>query len=99
MTGISGGAALQFDRQADGALKQLPAKHVDTGMGMERVTSVLQDKVSNYATDIFAPIFTAIQRISGAPEYTDRVRTPALGEHTQAAYFYLGTLSSAGIFQ
>ena len=65
----------QFDRQADKSLKVLPAKHIDTGMGMERVTSVLQDKVSNYATDIFAPIFEAVQRVSGARAYTDKVTT------------------------
>lgn len=43
-------------------------------MGMERVTSILQDQVSNYATDVFTPIFAEIQAISGAPPYTDRVR-------------------------
>lgn len=64
---------MQYDRQADKSLKVLPAKHIDTGMGMERVTSVLQDKVSNYATDIFAPIFDAIQGVSGARPYTDKV--------------------------
>ena len=65
---------LQFNRKEDSSLKQLPAKHVDTGMGMERVTSILQDKVSNYATDAFTPIFDEIQAVSGAPPYTDRVR-------------------------
>uniref|UniRef100_A0A061SAZ8 Alanine--tRNA ligase n=1 Tax=Tetraselmis sp. GSL018 TaxID=582737 RepID=A0A061SAZ8_9CHLO len=64
---------IQFNREADGSLKPLPEKHVDTGMGMERVVSVLQNKRSNYATDVFTPIFEAIQKVSGARPYTDKV--------------------------
>ncbi|RMH11695.1 MAG: alanine--tRNA ligase [Planctomycetota bacterium] len=56
---------IQFDRQSDGALRALPAKHVDTGMGLERLVSIIQNKSSNYDTDAFMPLFAAIERITG----------------------------------
>lgn len=63
---------IQFNRQQDGSLKPLPSKHVDTGMGFERLVSVLQDKLSNYDTDVFHPLFSKIKEITNARPYCDK---------------------------
>jgi alanyl-tRNA synthetase len=67
---------IQFDRTSSGALAPLPARHVDTGMGLERVSALLQGKRSNYETDLFAPLFAAIGKLTGAPAYTGRLEGP-----------------------
>ena len=54
---------IQFNRLKDGSLESLPAKHVDTGLGLERLVRVLQNKNSNYDTDIFTGTITAIEKI------------------------------------
>jgi alanyl-tRNA synthetase len=55
---------IQFNRDAGRKLSLLPAKHVDTGMGFERITAVLQGKESNYDTDIFQPLMAAIGKLT-----------------------------------
>ncbi len=62
---------IQFNRNEDQSLTPLPAQHVDTGMGFERITKVIQGKNSNYETDIFQPIFAAIETVTKAEPYTN----------------------------
>ena len=63
---------IQFNRQGDGKLVKLPAKYVDTGAGLERITAVLQGKKSNYETDLFMPLIDAICDLAGC-KYTSKL--------------------------
>ena len=58
---------IQYNRAASGELEKLPAKHVDTGMGLERICRVMQQVDSNYDTDLFTPVLDAISQTTGTP--------------------------------
>jgi len=81
---------MQYNRKADGSLEPLPAKHVDTGMGFERLCMVLQNVKSNYDTDVFTPIIREIGTITnskyGASEETD-IAIRVIADHIRAVSF------------
>lgn len=64
---------IQFNREADGKLRPLPNKHIDTGLGLERLVSIMQNVYSNYDTDVFAPLFAKIKEITGARSYEGKL--------------------------
>jgi alanyl-tRNA synthetase len=66
---------IQYNRKADGSLEELAAKHVDTGMGFERICAVIQNVDSNYDTDVFSPIIQQIEGLSGK-KYSKDLKNP-----------------------
>jgi alanyl-tRNA synthetase len=82
---------IQFNRKKDGSLAFLPAKHVDTGMGLERLVRVLQGKSSNYDTDLFTTTISKISNITGKEyTYSDEKKDIAfrvLSDHIRAVAF------------
>ena len=85
---------MEFDRQADGTLNPLPAPSIDTGMGLERITAVIQGKISNYDTDLFTPILKAIGDRAGR-RYGASLDDPAdvsmrvIADHLRAMTFLI----------
>ena len=81
---------MEFNRKADGTLEKLPARHVDTGMGFERLCMAIQQKKSNYDTDIFQPTIKYIEAMSGikygSSEQTD-IAMRVLSDHIRAIAF------------
>ena len=81
---------IEFNRNADGVLEKLPKKHIDTGMGFERLCMVLQGKTSNYDTDVFTPIIDEIEKITkynyGISEEID-VAIRVIADHIRTVYF------------
>jgi alanyl-tRNA synthetase len=87
---------MEFNRKADGSLEKLPAQHVDTGMGFERLCMVLQGVQSNYDTDVFTPIINKIETITGKnytvkakDEHEDKINIAirVIADHVRAVAF------------
>ena len=81
---------MQFNRKANGSLDKLPAQHVDTGMGFERLCMVLQEKQSNYDTDVFTPLIREVEAVTnskyGKDEKVD-IAIRVISDHVRAVSF------------
>lgn len=99
---------IQYNRDEKGKLHELPAKHVDTGMGFERLCAVIQKKSSNYDTDVFTPLLSAIETISGrkynlssedsSKEENEKTRIPmrVIADHIRTLTFAIADGATPG---
>ena len=83
---------IQYNRNESGTLEPLPATHVDTGMGFERITSILQGVDSNYKTDIFTPLLTTIADLTDTAYFDDERGLPhrVIADHIRCLTFAIG---------
>ena len=90
---------IQFNRQPDGLLEKLPAQHVDTGMGFERMCAVLQNKKSNYDTDLFTPLLDKIGELADVSYGDDDeidIAMRVIADHIRAVSFSIADGASPG---
>lgn len=90
---------IQFNRQSDGSLEKLPAQHVDTGMGFERLCAVLQNKKSNYDTDLFTPLLDKIGELADVTYGDDEdmdIAMRVIADHIRAVSFSIADGVSPG---
>jgi alanyl-tRNA synthetase len=81
---------MEFNRKADGSLEKLPAQHVDTGMGFERLCMAIQKKTSNYDTDVFSPLINFVADASGVAYKSDEstdIAMRVIADHVRAVSF------------
>ena len=89
---------IQYNRDEEGKLHELPAKHVDTGMGFERVCAVMQGKSSNYDTDVFTPIISEIEKLSGVKygKEKDQIAMRVVADHVRTLTFAIADGATPG---
>ncbi len=79
---------IQYNRKKDRELEPLPKKHIDTGMGFERIVRVLQNKKSNYETDLFTPVISHITKLTNKKYEDDNISSiNAIADHIRALTF------------
>src|SRR4051812_11533396 len=84
---------MEFERSADGVLKPLPAPSIDTGMGLERITAVMQKKESNYDTDLFLPLLRRVGELAGIQYGADGesdISMRVVADHIRSTTFLIG---------
>ena len=80
---------MQYEKHADGTISELPKKNVDTGMGVERTTAILEGKRDNYESSIWMPVINLIEQISGLSYYGNEKSMRIIADHMRTAVFIL----------